>query len=120
MLAPFKERMNLRGPDEQAGHLFSYVSPEARVPKDHPLRAIRQITDRVLATLSPKFTRMYAKIGRPSIPAEARTQPRSEDSSHLLPLTGFVFRATTNLRRVVHVRSYQWPTTYTGQLIPLS
>src|SRR5262249_20697898 len=70
MLAPCKERMNLRGPDEQAGHLFSYVSPEAHVPKDHPLRAIRQITDRLLATLSPKFTRMYAKIGRPSIPPE--------------------------------------------------
>jgi transposase len=70
MLAPFKERTSLRGYDEQAGHLFSYVSPEARVPKDHPLRAIRRITDRVLATLSPKFSRMYATIGRPSIPPE--------------------------------------------------
>ena len=60
----------MRGPDEQGGHLFSYVSPEERVPANHPLRAIRRITDRVLATLSPKFTRMYAKIGRPSIPPE--------------------------------------------------
>jgi transposase len=60
----------MRGDDEQASHLFSYVSPEQRVPATHPLRPIRQITDRVLATLSPKFTAMYSKIGRPSIPPE--------------------------------------------------
>jgi transposase len=60
----------MRGPDEQMAHLFSYVSPEQRVPADHPLRAIRQMTDRVLATLSPKFTRMYSDIGRPSIAPE--------------------------------------------------
>jgi transposase len=66
----FQRRASLRGHDEQSGHLFSYVSPEERVPADHPLRAIRQITDRVLAKLSPKFTRMYSKIGRPSIAPE--------------------------------------------------
>jgi transposase len=60
----------MRGHDHQAAHLFSYVSPEQRIPADHPLRAIRQMTDRVLATLSPKFTRMYSKIGRPSIAPE--------------------------------------------------
>lgn len=60
----------MRGYDEQAGHLFSYVSPEQRVPADHPLRVIRQITDRVLAKLSRKFTRMYSDIGRPSIAPE--------------------------------------------------
>src|SRR5437870_12588914 len=60
----------MRGHDEQAAHLFSYVSPEARVPRDHPLRALREMTDRVLATLSRKFTRMYSDIGRPSIPPE--------------------------------------------------
>ena len=60
----------MRGHDEQTGHMFSYLSPEQRVPVDHPLRAIRQMTDRVLATLSPKFTRMYSKIGRPSIAPE--------------------------------------------------
>ena len=60
----------MRGHDEQAAHLFSYVSPEQRVPADHPLRAIRQMTDRVLARLSPKFTRMYSTIGRPSIAPE--------------------------------------------------
>ena len=39
----------MRGDDEQSGHLFSYLSPEQRVPADHPLRAIRQMTDAALA-----------------------------------------------------------------------
>src|SRR6266849_4303594 len=60
----------MRGHDEQTGHMFSYLSPEQRVPADHPLRAIRQMTDRVLARLSQKFTRMYSTIGRPSIAPE--------------------------------------------------
>jgi transposase len=60
----------MRGHDEQTGHLFSYVSPEQRVPADHPLRAIREMTDRVLVRLSQTFMRMYSTIGRPSIPPE--------------------------------------------------
>jgi transposase len=60
----------VRGPDEQTKHLFSYLSPEARVRPDHPLRPIRQMTDQVLKTLSPRFTRMYSDLGRPSIPPE--------------------------------------------------
>lgn len=60
----------MRGADEQTSALFSYVSPEARVPADHPLRAIRQMTDAVLKTLSRRFARLYADIGRPSIPPE--------------------------------------------------
>ena len=60
----------MRGNDEQAAHLFSYLSPEQRVPGDHPLRAIRQMTARVLATLSRKFADMYSDIGRPSIAPE--------------------------------------------------
>ena len=60
----------MRGFDEQPKHLFSYISIEQRVPPTHPLRSIRQMTDRVLANLSPQFTNMYAKIGRPSIPPE--------------------------------------------------
>ena len=66
----FQRGASVRGPDEQSQHLFSYVSPEKRVPANHPLRAIRQITDRVLAKLSPTFTQIYAKIGRPSIAPE--------------------------------------------------
>jgi transposase len=60
----------MRGFDEPPKHLFSYISIEQRVPATHPLRSIRQMTDRVLANLSPQFTKMYAKIGRPSIPPE--------------------------------------------------
>jgi transposase len=60
----------MRGADEQPGAMFSYVSLEARVPPDHPLRAIRQITDRALARLSPQFGRLYIHFGRPSVPPE--------------------------------------------------
>ena len=60
----------MRGPDEQTSHMFSYLSPEQRVRQDHPLRAIRRMTDEVLASLSPRFTKMYSDIGRPSIPPE--------------------------------------------------
>lgn len=60
----------MRGDDEQTGHLFSYLSPEQRVPADHPLRGIRKMTDDALATLSRAFDRLYADTGRPSIPPE--------------------------------------------------
>ena len=50
--------------------MFSYVSPEQRVPSDHPLRPIREITDKILGQLSRAFARMYSQIGRPSIPPE--------------------------------------------------
>src|SRR5215210_7154445 len=60
----------MRGDDQQTGWMFSYVSPEERVPTDHPLRAIRQMTDEVFARLSPRFDRLYSDIGRPSIPPE--------------------------------------------------
>jgi transposase len=60
----------MRGADEQPGSMFSYVSLEERVPEDHPLRAIRRITDRALAQLSPRFGALYVHFGRPSIPPE--------------------------------------------------
>ena len=60
----------MRGRDARSDALFSYVSCEARVPKDHPLRLIRQIVDEALAALSPEFGQLYAKFGRPSIPPE--------------------------------------------------
>jgi transposase len=60
----------MRGPDDQTNDMFSYLSPEQRVRADHPLRAIRAMTDRVFAELSPRFTKMYSDIGRPSIPPE--------------------------------------------------
>jgi transposase len=60
----------MRGDDQQTGWMFSYVSPEERVPADHPLRAIRQMTETIFARLSPRFDRLYSDIGRPSIPPE--------------------------------------------------
>jgi len=60
----------MRGPDEQTSHLFSYIGPEQRVRPDHPLRAVRRMTDEVFTTLSPRFEALYAEIGRPSIPPE--------------------------------------------------
>src|SRR3979490_2300774 len=60
----------MRGSDEQTSGMFSYLSPEQRVRQDHPLRTIRRMTDEVLAALSPRFTKMYSEIGRPSIPPE--------------------------------------------------
>jgi len=50
--------------------MFSYLSPEARVRKDHPLRAIRAMADHALENMSRRFDRMYAQTGRPSIPPE--------------------------------------------------
>jgi len=50
--------------------MFSYLSPEQRVPADHPLRRVREITDRLLDELSDLFDRMYSTMGRPSIAPE--------------------------------------------------
>jgi transposase len=66
----FEGSDRMRGPDEQTADMFSYLSPEARVRADHPLRAIRLMTDQVLDELSPRFERMYSDMGRPSIPPE--------------------------------------------------
>jgi transposase len=60
----------MRGIDHQQSQMFSYLSPETRVRKDHPLRAIRAMVDEVLTRLSPRFTAMYARDGCPSIPPE--------------------------------------------------
>jgi transposase len=60
----------MRGDDQQQSHIFSYLSPEKRVRKDHPLRAIRTMVDEVLSQLSGRFYGMYARVGRPSIAPE--------------------------------------------------
>jgi transposase len=60
----------MRGDDQQPDAMFSYVSPEQRVPKDHPLRAIRQVVDEILREMTRDFDKLYAAVGRPSIPPE--------------------------------------------------
>ena len=60
----------MRGNDYQQSDMFSYLSPEQRVRKDHPLRAVRAMTDQILERMSPLFDAMYASGGRPSIAPE--------------------------------------------------
>jgi transposase len=60
----------MRGRDEQQLDVFSYISPEQRVPLDHPLRSVRAMTDEALRQLRPRFNSLYAKTGRPSIAPE--------------------------------------------------
>src|SRR3982750_2421157 len=60
----------MRGSDIQQSSMFSYLSPEERVPLKHPLRPIRLMVDETLKALSPAFSRLYSAFGRPSIPPE--------------------------------------------------
>jgi len=60
----------MRGKDEQQLDVFSYISPEQRVPHDHPLRPLRVMTDEALRELQSRFNKLYAKTGRPSIAPE--------------------------------------------------
>ena len=60
----------MRGDDPRHDSMFSYVTPEARVRPDHPLRPIRRMTDAALERLSARFDRLYSTTGRPSIPPE--------------------------------------------------
>ena len=60
----------MRGEPSHQEALFTYLSPAARVPTTHPLRAVKHMADALLATLSPTFEAMYSAGGRPSIPPE--------------------------------------------------
>jgi transposase len=60
----------VRGADHRTGELFSYVDLEARVPADHPLRAILAIVNAALSALEGEFAALYSRIGRPSIAPE--------------------------------------------------
>ena len=60
----------MRGTEANQQVLFSYVAIEARIPSDHPLRAMKALLEPVLTELAPRFATMYAEAGRPSIPPE--------------------------------------------------
>jgi transposase len=60
----------MRGDDQQQSGVFSYISAEQRVPQSHPLRGLRKMVDEALKELSPRFAKLYAKRGRPSIAPE--------------------------------------------------
>ena len=60
----------MRGSDPKQDAMFSYLSPEQRVPAEHPLRPLRTMVDNILKEMSPRFAKLYADTGRPSIPPE--------------------------------------------------
>jgi len=60
----------MRGEDDKQGYMFTYLSPDDRVPRDHPLRTIKAFADTVLKEMNPTFKAMYSNTGRPSIPPE--------------------------------------------------
>src|SRR5438876_6045198 len=60
----------MRGEVEEPEAIFSYITPAQRVPQDHPLRGIRKVVDAALERMSPRFQRLYARTGRPSIAPE--------------------------------------------------
>jgi transposase len=60
----------MRGTDTKQGSMFTVLSPEKRVPKDHPLRPLKRMCDEALSRMSPLFDAMYSTVGRPSIPPE--------------------------------------------------
>ncbi len=76
----------MRGRFRDQGGLFSYLSPEARVPPRHPLRQIRQLVRAVLKDLGPSFGKLYASEGRPSIPAGAIAERLAASGVLLDPL----------------------------------
>src|SRR3989337_194900 len=60
----------MRGEFLDQGRLFSYISPEARVTANHPLRKVRELVRDVLGELNGSLSKLYASEGRPSIPPE--------------------------------------------------
>ena len=60
----------MRGIENKQRSIFSYVSQEDRIPQNHPMRKLREMIDPILEKMSPQFNKMYADLGRPSIPPE--------------------------------------------------
>jgi hypothetical protein len=61
----------MRRNDPQQAAMFRYISPEERIPEDHPLRALRAIVDAVLKELSPQFDRLYSLRTGPRLPRKS-------------------------------------------------
>ena len=60
----------MRGINDIQGYMWTHISAEQRVPKDHPLRAVKAHADTILKGLTSEFDAMYSTMGRPSVPPE--------------------------------------------------
>lgn len=67
----------MRGQEENQGFMFTYLSPEHRVPASHPLRTIKAFADTVLKEMNSTSNAMYSQTGRPSIPPEHLLKARN-------------------------------------------
>ena len=92
----------MRGNDDQQMDVFSYISPEERVPQDHPLRPLRAMTDEALRELQPRFNKLYAKTGRPSIAPEKLL--RTDGISDVLRSASINRTPTGSLQILSHMR----------------
>jgi hypothetical protein len=82
--------------------MSSYLSPEQRVRKDHPLRAVRAMTDEILERMSPLFDAMYAEGGRPSIAPEKLLR------AHLLQMLYSVRSERLPMEEIDYSILYRW------------
>jgi hypothetical protein len=106
----------MRGENSTQGHMFTYLSPEQRVPADHPLRPIKESADQVLKELSRTFRTMYSEVGRPSIPPErllkaqvliALYSVRSDRSQALPDVPPLCLREYMKARQVLCIREHR-------------
>jgi len=88
----------MRSEDVQNTAMWSYLSPEARVPPDHPLRSLRELVNVALRKLSPDFDKMYSPNGRPSKVAKLVQAYLEAEVDELLGVT------STHRRRRLLVR----------------
>ncbi len=72
----------MRGTETKQATMLSRLSPEQRVPPDHPLRGIKRLADEALAARSPTFDAMYSRIGRPRCPGAAAQGDRPDGPRH--------------------------------------
>src|SRR3978361_738039 len=70
MASADERRRKMRGFDRPQSTMLTLVNPEKRVPANHPVRAVRALSEVALKELSPLFEQMYSEVGRPSIPPE--------------------------------------------------
>jgi hypothetical protein len=69
------EEARMRGDDRHQAGMWSYISPEQRVPSDHPLRPIPARVDAILTELSPEFAKLYSPVGLEDLVAKSDSPP---------------------------------------------